>query len=283
MLTTTPYLSKEQYDQLAPLIHRIAKAVQPEKIICYGHRMLTTQKWGCFAYRNGFMENKGIAFDLLIITPDNEKRAPHEIVQLAEQQCPPAITVICVAHKITAVNAALQDGSYFFGVLFSRGVLLYEASATPLVSPGDSFAGYYSPEIAEACWTRWYGMAKQFLALAVHALSCGWSDQAIFLLHQAVEHTCIALLRAITNYRSNTHNIGRLLAMIENFSEKPVSIFPRSSKEENDLFNLLLNGYGDPRYKEQYKVTLEITTALIGRVEQLQAVANEIFQEKAGG
>lgn len=277
MRTALANLTDLQNELLALLIQRIAGAIQPEKIICYGCRIQTSQNWGCFQEDT---DTYRLAFDLLIITPDDEKRVFHEIIQIAEQQCITGITVSSITHKLTSVIEALQAGSHFFSVLVDRGVLLYDASSVPLPGPADPEAINFCAEKATASWDRWFGLAKRFYSLACHSFTSEWQDLVVLMLHQSVEHTCIALIRVFTSYRSNTHNLSRLLAMTENFSPLPSNVFPRSTREETELFNLLLNGYGEPRYKDHYSVTMEMTTILIDRVGQLQAIAEKLYNDR---
>lgn len=98
------------------------------------------------------------------------------------------------------------------------------------------------------------------------------------MLHEAVQHTCMALLRAVIGYRSTTHNISRLLALIENLSKVPSLIFPYITKEEKKLFLLLRHAYSDARYKEEYAVPAEKVAILIERVKQLMDVAEQLYQ-----
>jgi len=279
MLTTIDNLPSFQQEQLAQLIQRIAQAIQPDKIVCYGCRVIYSKDWGCFL-ENGHHDSTHPTFDLLIITRPDEQRISHDIIQIAEQQCLPPFTISCIAHKLPSVNEAIQAGSHFFSTLFQKGILLYDASGIALQEPESSFTGIYSRSKAQDSWDRWFGQAKRFYSLALHSFSEGWYDQTIFLLHQAVENTCIALIRLYTGYRSNTHNLSRLLAMTENFDLHPTSIFPRITKQETELFNLLLNGYSDTRYKELYAIPAETVSVLLERVQLLQQTAEKLYKER---
>lgn len=89
-----------------------------------------------------------------------------------------------------------------------------------------------------------------------------------------------ALIRVITGYRPSTHNLGRLLAMIGNFSPFLLAVFPKNTKEEMDLFNTLTKAYSDARYKEGFKVTAEKVTILIERVTAFQCHAERLYRNK---
>jgi HEPN domain-containing protein len=90
----------------------------------------------------------------------------------------------------------------------------------------------------------------------------------------------MALLRVYTGYRSTTHNLFRLLALIENFSFVPSTIFPCITEEETELFNLLNKAYSDARYKETYTVPTETAIVLKNRVQQFLLVTQKLYDKK---
>lgn len=57
-------------------------------------------------------------------------------------------------------------------------------------------------------------------------------------------------------------------------------IFPRITKEEAELFNILHRTYSDVRNKEEYKVSGDTVFILIERAKRLLDVAEEIYQGK---
>jgi HEPN domain-containing protein len=280
MLTTIEYLSKPQQERLTALIQQIVRAVQPEKVICFGIRVSQYQEWGCFLDNGGYKDNVYPSFDLLLISPTEEKRAEHEISQIAEQKCQSPLAISCITHKIHAVNDALTFGNPFFCSLYHKGILLYDAGSVPLSDPGNPEEAALKKYIAEAYWSRWYGLAQQFLKGAADSLPYGRPALTVFMLHQAVEHTCIALIRVFTGYRPNTHNLFRLLTIIENFSAMLMCVFPCITKEEKELFKILQKAYSDSRYKDVYDISADKVAVLTERVKELQAIAESLYMER---
>jgi HEPN domain-containing protein len=149
-----------------------------------------------------------------------------------------------------------------------------------LIDPGDPGKSKLKGETAQAHWSRWYGLGQYFLKGAADSLTYGRPDLTLFMLHQAVEHTCIALIRVFTGYRPNTHNLSRLLAIIENFSAMLMAIFPCITKEEKELFKILQKAYSDSRYKEEYNISLDKVTLLTDRVRELQIIAESLYTDR---
>lgn len=281
MLTNLSHLPETQHKQLAALVTAIVKAIAPEKIICFGCRLNIMQDWGCFMTGNDYQDHTGAEYDLLIIPDADDKRADHEIIQIAEQQAEPlGCRVTGIVHKLASVNEAIEKGSRFFTTLLHKGVLLYNGSSLPFASPPAEGQPLTAKSRMEESWNKEYRMARQFYDMGTHCLTHQWYELCVFMLHQAVQHSCMALLRAITGYRSNTHNLARLLALTENFSLLPSIVFPTVSHEETELFNLLRNAYSDARYKDDYQVPPEKAAILAKRVGELLAISETLYREK---
>ncbi|WP_142683026.1 HEPN domain-containing protein [Chitinophaga polysaccharea] len=281
MLSTFQHLSPQQLAQLAQLVQKIVQATNPDKIICYGSRITTMQDWSCFAQGTGCKEIAHPTYDLLIIPNSNEKRADHELIQIAEQQALPlGCAVTSVVQKLASVNSLLEKGARFFATLYRKGVLVYNGSGAALVTPPNE------PDITTVksritdYWDKCFGMAQCFLKSASFCIDGGWHEQAVFNLHQSVQHTCMALLRVFTGFRSNTHNLARLLALVQHFSYAPMMVFPCITKEETDLFNTLNKAYSDARYNESYMVSVEKATILMERVSDFIAIAERLYQQR---
>ncbi len=246
MITEIPQLCESQRKKLAGLVTDIVKVIAPEKIICFGNHITVTQDWGCFFAGNDCKEYMGSRFYFLIITNDNKKPADHEIVQIIEQLASPwGCCVTSIVHNLVSVNNAIEKGSRFFTTLYHSGVLLYDGNSLPLITPPDNSSVAIIKDKIEQVWNREFVMAQRFYHTASYCLSHEWYELCVFMLHQSVQHGCMALLKAFMGYRSETHNLARLLALTETFSLAPSSIFPRVTKEEVELFNLLLNAYSD--------------------------------------
>jgi hypothetical protein len=57
-------------------------------------------------------------------------------------------------------------------------------------------------------------------------------------------------------------------------------LFPRDSTEEDRLFKLLLQGYVDARYKDEYTISEDELGLLIGRVSRLLSIADRICRNR---
>jgi uncharacterized protein len=280
MQTSFENLSPNLLNQLGQLVQKIATTCHPEKILCYGYRTSTYQDWSCFKVDTG-QEPIKPTFDLLVITNSDNKLADHEILQTIDQL---AATLDCevtaVAQSLEAVNELIAKNSCFLTTIYHKAVLVYNAGNSALIVPPAAPTFEETRCKLETTWNKCFSVAERFYKTACFCLDNGWNEKALFDLHQATQHTCMALLRVYTGYRSTTHNLSRLLALIENFSFVPSTIFPCITEEETALFNTLNRAYSDARYKEDYSIPTGIANLLKKRVQQLLVVAENLYSKK---
>ena len=281
MLTSFENLSPNLLNQLALVVQKIASAIHPEKILCYGYRTSIYQDWSCFKEGTGFKETINATFDLLVITSSDNKLTDHEILQkidllVSTLDC----EVTAVAQSLEAVNELIAKNSRFLTTLYHKAILVYNAGNNALITPPAAPSHEEVKTKIETTWNKCFRTAERFYKTACFCLDNGWNEKALFDLHQATQHTCMALLRVYTGYRSTTHNLSRLLALIENFSFVPSTIFRCSTEEETALFNTLNRAYSDARYKEDYSISTEIANLLKKRVHQLLVVAENLYNKK---
>lgn len=277
MLTSINHLPSSQEKKFREAVYAIATAVAPEKIICYGTRTRLMHTWSVVdPVLNSTMKTD---YDLLIITKPGIKHREHEILDIVAEHSTEETRIVAIAHSLCAVNKALEQGRSFFVNIYKNGILVYDSSGIHLATPPICDNADHLTDI-KAQWHQHFGLAVEFLAGASYYISSGSAALAVFMLHQAAEHSCIALVNACIGYRPATHNLNRLLALTENFSEYPSYIFPKVSKEEIDLFTTLARAYSDVRYTANFKVSIEKAGVLRQRVKDLQEIAEKLYKKK---
>jgi uncharacterized protein len=277
LMTTATERLRRKIEIPTELLISILKVIQPEKIICFGVRSSTSDAWSCFL-ADSQTKNSAI-YDLLIATSPCEQRPRHELLNIVDNVNTDTIGVNALIHNVIAINEAITGGNVFFTRICNDGIVIYDRQMISIKQQRDgSFSKRIVPE-SDRLWSKWFHLAQNFLIGAVTSFRRGCVDLAAFMLHQALEHTCIALTISITGYRPNTHNLGRLLTMTENFAPHSPTVFPRNTNEEKHLFRLLSRAYLDARYTESYEVTRNEMSILIERVSAYQRHAETLYHE----
>ncbi len=256
-------LSDYQKNALSRVANKIVKVVEPDAIICFGMQSITRTNWSCFTCSTGQGTEEHLRFDLLILTSDSNRRNKRDIFTLVRQQRETNIEINCVVHKKTVANKIWLTGDAFFSTILRSGFCVYVADpAERLIIPPEHDL---TPERILQDWNRFFPLAVNFLITAEESQFKRFPALTVFLLHQAVEHTCRALIRVCTGHRIVSHNLDYLLGFVSSFFIEMAKIFPCNTMEERELFEVLLHGYSDSRYSEEYVVDLAKVPILIRR------------------
>jgi uncharacterized protein len=184
-----------------------------------------------------------------------------------------------IVHGLNEVNRELSMGQYFFTDIKKEGVLLYDSKRFRLAR-----ARKLSPEerkqTAQQDFNYWFRSSRSFLIDFGHAFKRRDYCKAAFELHQATERFYITTLLVFTHYKPKEHDISTLGKQVNNLDPRFFSVFPRSTPEEERLFDLLKRAYIDARYKREYRITKKELEYLAGRVRKLQRLTRGICKEK---
>ncbi len=276
--TSLEHLPEHKQAQLKEITEIIVGAVDPEKVILFGSH--ATGRWVEDRFTEGHITYEYVSdYDLLVITKADEKRKDYEIQDIIENRCRYKTPVNAITHNIGYINKHLSEGQYFFSDIEKEGIMLYDAGNVPLaerrqLNPSEAKA------LAQADYDKWFISAVNFLGMSVYAKQNGTLKESAFVLHQAAERTYHAIILVFTGYKPKTHNLDKLIRYTKRYSVELAGVFPRNSELEAHLFDLLLKGYIDARYKDDYVITTDELTRLIERVRKLQAIAERICKEK---
>jgi predicted nucleotidyltransferase/HEPN domain-containing protein len=187
--------------------------------------------------------------------------------------------VTLIVHDIKEVNKALSRGQYFFTDIKKEGVLLYDSKRFELAQ-----AQKLSPEerqqTAQADFKYWDKSASEFLTGFEDAFKRRHYKMAAFILHQATERLYITVLLVFTHYKPKEHDIKILGKQVSNLDRRFLPVFPRTTPEEERLFELLRKAYIDARYNPKYKIIRKELEYLAERVKQLQKLTKAICKER---
>jgi len=279
MNTSLKHLSPAQQRTLQRVVSIIIRAIQPEKILLFGVHGLSQRT----------LPPVLGAYDLLVVSREGDRRTDYELQDLIENRCRDAAPVTVLVHDIGYVNKRLSEGQYFFYSVIREGILLFDTGRVPFpaAKPPD---WEQVRSLAERDYERWRQQAHAFYHSAGFNYDRREYRAAIFLLHQAAEQIYQAILLAFTGYKPTTHNLDKLRRYTNRFSLELALVFPRDNEPEDELFKLLLTGYVDARYKEDFTVTREELGVLLERVGRLLAIAERIcgnhfvmLEKKAAG
>ena len=221
-------------------------------------------------------------YDLLIILHKNAHANSDPLIenitgQIEALNLPTPVTPIF--HSVEFVNAALNEGNYFFGDIQDYGIVLFTTNRHQLV-PKRELSASEAKAKAERDFKNWFQNANEFFEFYQIALNRGYNNKAAFELHQATERYYNTVQLVFTGYKSRTHNIEILGTIAVSCDMRFSEVFPRVTIQDKNRFKLLKKAYTEARYNMDYKITREDLECLSERVELLKSLTAEICQER---
>lgn len=261
--------------ELQILIKLLTDQFHPDKIICFARVMTNMSSESCFAPE---LIDPYCHYFLLVTTKETCRRE-HEIQDFVNTHFKEGGATV-LSHSIAGVREAIGKQSRFFSTVLHTGTVLYSADGILQVELPGQIDPAETVAKAEKHFDYRFTLSRGFLESAEERFKHGSFNLCAFMLHQAVEQSCVTMIRVFMGYRSDIHHLGRLLTLCLCFSEKPDAVFPRHNQEEEYLFQVLLRSYSEARYKEDFKVKEEDAKLLYARVRKFLNMAEKLCVEK---
>ncbi|MDZ4067306.1 MAG: HEPN domain-containing protein [Tabrizicola sp.] len=185
-------------------------------------------------------------------------------------------------HSFDAVNKQIDQGSSYFRDIIDNGVVLHDTAEHPFPETGSAQPIDVEAD-ADLHLEEGMALLDEFLGSAKLSFANGWYRKAAFDLHQATERLYNIVLLVFTGYTPHTHNLVQLRRLAEPLDERLVSAWPSDAKEHRRCFELLRGAYIRARYNRYYRVTADELRWLLGQVEYLVDLVDEICWERIEG
>jgi HEPN domain-containing protein len=99
--------------------------------------------------------------------------------------------------------------------------VIYDAESYPLSTPGISNQIALTEQLNKE-YIRWQSRVAEFIVGAELYILRQQYILAAFLLHQAVEQALTIMLRIVTCYKANTHNLDKLITYFDSYKEPTI-------------------------------------------------------------
>ena len=275
-----PEYKREELELVCKIIRQ--QFPSSHMIILFGS--YARDEWVEDIYTEGHITYEYISdFDILVLTRLKKTAENHSkqstVDNLIIQHKAIKTPVSVIYHSVGQVNYRLKEGRYFFSDIKKEGILLYDSGKLKLErirkpSPAKR------KQIAQEDFKQWFSSAKGFYAAYTFHLNRREYKLAAFQLHQAVERFYSTVLLVFTGYKGKRHNIEKLGRQASGCDAAFLKVFPRATKEQDEMFKLLKKAYIDARYKKDYKITKKQLEYLAKRVKLLQRLTKKICKEK---
>lgn len=280
MNTSIQHLPSYKQNELNALTQLLQQCKEIEMVILFGSYARNTWVEDRYVEKGTLYEYKS-DFDILVVTTHDDLKRNFKIRKKIKEELNKTIRTPLglIFHSVKELNQALSWGSYFFCDIKKEGILLYDSKKFTLQNP-KKLSPKESQQKAQEYYDQWFTSANEFYVTFDFAMSKKWYLKAAFELHQATERYYTAIQLVYTDYRPKEHDLERLDIRVRN-SDKRFDVFPRTTPEEEHLFELLRRAYIDARYKmDEYSITESQLNYLSERVLALKQLTQELCKER---
>lgn len=273
MENTTSFSDPAMGSPIEQIIPVITQTVPADRIYLTGRRRrkLTVESIFTIFVNPSVEEN---ILDLVVIVSPEERRTENELQDIIESRCK-ALSPVNVTILASQKFRQLLESSHPFAFTVAQSAMqLYDngnITTVPAAPPDKQEMLSLARQDLELC-TR---AVESFIGGAGYYMQNNNAPMAVFLLHQATEHSLISVIRTLTGYRVHTHNLDKLARYSQNLFDVG-DLFPRNTPEETQLFMLLQKAYVDARYKRDYYVSAADAAVLATRVKKLYTLMVDI-------
>lgn len=280
MNTSIQHLPSHKQRELTTLTNFLKAFKEVEMVILFGSYARNTWVEDRYVEKGILYEYKS-DFDILVVTTKDDIYRSFKIEGKVDKELKDTVRtpISLIFHSANEVNRSLTWGSYFFCDIKKEGIRLYNSEKYSLKDPKE-LTLQESQQKAQEYYDKWFKGAVHFYRLFEVSLKDGELHSAAFLLHQVAERLYTTIQLVYTNYRPKEHDLKKLDVRVRN-SDKRFDVFPRTTKEEKRLFELLRRAYVDARYKmDEYSITVSELECLSERVLELKELTEKLCKER---
>ncbi|TCC99173.1 HEPN domain-containing protein [Pedobacter hiemivivus] len=256
-------------------IDQLVQKFKPLQIFSFSKDSYTQDDQGCFKEKSTTFH---CDYCLLLVTESNT-RIDHEVQDFTNGNYKHGvITILC--HAKHAIEEAIIANNRFFITVCSTAKLIYSHNGMTTFDFSNRFIPTEAAIKARKHFDHRMTLADGFLTGAHECIINEQHNVCVFMLHQAVEQTCIALIRVHLAYRAEMHNLRRLLHLCSCFSNAPIKMFLSGSPDDERLFEVLLKSYSGARYKDTFNISEDDSWLLYNKVVAFVTLAKVMCEEK---
>lgn len=285
MKKSLSHLSQRMHEQLNGITTKVLeKLPDAQMIILYGSYArgdyVEFDRRIEFGIPTTFMSD----YDILVITHGVSDvvtdRKLENVSKWYRDEFPGSTPVQFIHDDIAKVNKDLSDGRFFYNDVKKEGIMLYNSENFKL-ERRRKLRFDEIKEQAEEYYRKNYKRAELFFTDARNNYTIDEYVHSSFHLHQACENLLKAVSLTYTLYSPKQHDLEALLDAVKKYSlDGFFNVFPRQTKRERRLFDLLKAAYIEARYNPKFVVTQKDIEELTPTVEKLLALGKQLCEQR---
>ncbi|MDI3321972.1 HEPN domain-containing protein [Pinibacter soli] len=251
------------------IIQLLSETIEPEAVFLLGATLHRRKTDSIFCSGSPTAQHINDYF-LLVIVRDTQGKPLYEWQDKIEQYLKEYYRVTVIVLDTNTFEEWLTNGHKFALNVMELGVPIFKKEGVQF-SLGHALSISFKTD--ERVFQEGITRAKEFLAGAELYILRKQFRLAVFMLHQATEHSLSTLIKTAIGYHTHTHNLERLLRYASMVCYRLPDVFPTNAEPEKMLLKLLQKGYSEARYSENYSIQYKDLQLLFERVKEIIDIA----------
>jgi len=281
MKKSLSHLPQYKRDELKLIVEKIRERIEPQMLILFGS--YARNDWVEDTYvEDGVTYEYKSDYDILVIVKSVKIANSYDLwrkVKKSIRAFPIKTWTNIIVHTIEYVNTHLEKGHYFFTDIKKEGRILYDSGSFELAREKEHLPADRK-HTAKEHYEHWIQNAKDSYLGYELFLEKSKYKKAAFELHQAAEALYTTIELVFTNYKPKSHDLEDWSHRAGGHNPAFITIFPQTTGEQRECFDLLNRAYIDARYKKDYKISKEQLEYLAQRIKKLHEVTERICVAK---
>jgi predicted nucleotidyltransferase len=281
MKKSLSHLPQDKQNELRLIVEKIRERIEPQMLVLFGS--YARGNWVEDTYlEDGVTYEYRSDYDILVIVKSVKIADSYDLWRKVKKDIrsfPLKTWTNIIVHTIEFVNTHLEKGHYFFTDIKKEGVLLYDNGECGLAEEKQPLPADRK-YAAQQHFEHWFQNAISSYNMYEQAMKIDELKKAAFELHQTTEALYAAIELVFTNYKPKSHDLEDWSHRAGGHNPAFITIFPQTTDEQRQCFDLLNRAYVDARYKKDYTITKDQLEYLAARITKLQKLTKTICQEK---
>ncbi|MFC1676699.1 HEPN domain-containing protein [Planctomycetota bacterium] len=281
MKKSLAHLPEHKQDELKLIVEKIRDRVEPQMLILFGS--YARDEWVEDTYvEDGVTYEYKSDYDILVVVKSVKIANSSDLwrkVKKSIRDFPIRTWTNIIVHTIEYVNTHLEKGHYFFTDIKKEGCMLYDDGNFELAREKEHLPADRK-HTAQEHYEHWIQNATSSYRMYEQAIKIDELKKAAFELHQTAEALYSTIELVFSNYKPKSHNLEDWLHRAGGHNPAFITIFPQTTDDQKECFDLLNRAYIDARYKKRYKITKEQLEYLAHRIKKLHEITEKICKDK---
>lgn len=183
---------------------------------------------------------------LLVLTEETKINATADLGDVIAGLIPNCKATLLL-NKNTSLRQLTAQQKWFFNHLMTEGLLVWEHPDFPPYLHLDEDP-VRNPAWSGSYWSNRLRIARTYLESELQIEVSGMECVQHSMMHIVVEQTCLGMIAVFLGYQPTHYSLGYLFDLCELFTPLANELFPRQTKEDQQLYALLTTNFGSLRH-----------------------------------